>query len=111
MTNKYFIKEKCGCDNGTIADFEGKNMVHGFCNGKGEYKGADITEYITGLLEEIDKIEDDCYKNLRNGYGSRAKDMFDYPEKHLKNARCNSLWRVRAIKQVILSGLIMEEEQ
>jgi len=113
MINKYFIKEKCENIDRFPNWHTKPESFHDcpICHKQGFTKGADVTEYITGLLEEIGKIEDDCYKNLRNGYGNRAKDMFDYPEGHLKNARCNSLWRVRAIKQVILSGLIMEEQQ
>ena len=60
MINKYFIKEKCKY-----------HVELGYClckhhgNSKGEVRGADITEWVTGFFEEIDNtflIKQDGYK-------------------------------------------------
>ena len=59
-TKRYFIKEKCNyCEEtgqiNIITEPYKEDCI--LCKTKGFVKGADITEYITGLLDEIDTTQ------------------------------------------------------
>ena len=81
MSSKYFIKEKCP---NLCNPLDTRKCEYG-CN-KGFIKGADVTEWITGLLEKIDK-------------------SFTF-----KCGCCKDEGTISKTKQLIFKGLIVERE-
>jgi hypothetical protein len=62
MTKHYFIKEKCKNWSNPFNPYNLKILEKCdeyciYCKGKDFVKGSDITEYITGVLKEIDKFK------------------------------------------------------
>ena len=87
MINKYFIKEKCENIDRFPNWHTKPESFHDcpICHKQGFTKGADVTDYITGLFEEIDKCIDTT-NDIRHNHGLNIS------------------------KQLILKGLIVEKE-
>ena len=91
-TFRYFIREKCR----NLCEPSDNRECKYNCN-KGEIKGAEITEYITPVLKTMLSFSID---------GSMAVARTEFLQGQLKG----EMMMLKKIKDLILKGLIVEEE-